>query len=140
MLANARNLDYLNMLKRPKDVRNAVKMWRKNVDATFAELWRAMMWAKYGDEDVEADMKKCIKDSIENEHYMEMVWYNLIAAAGAVGVSPNDLKTQTHSELVATLVQANLHARIPMKQSIAEDYIAYRQLIKRIEERGVSNG
>lgn len=67
MLANARNLDYLNMLKRPKDVRNAVRMWRKSVDATFAELWRAMMWAKYGDEDAEADMRKCIKDSMDNE-------------------------------------------------------------------------
>lgn len=93
MMANARNLDYLSKLQRPKDVRNAVRLWRKNVDATFAELWRAMMWAKYGADDVEADMKKFVKDSMDSEAAMDMMWYNLIAASGAIGVSPEDLKT-----------------------------------------------
>lgn len=67
---------------------------------------------------------------------MDMMWYNVIAAAGALGVAPADLKTQTNSEILASLVQANIHARIPMKQSVAQDYIAYRQLMREIEDRG----
>ena len=36
--------------------------------------------------------------------------------------------------------QVNLRARIPMKQSIARDYMAYRALLHKIEARGKSNG
>lgn len=140
MLAHARMIDYLSTLQRPKDVRNAVRKWRKTVGATKDELWRALMWVKFGAEDVECDIKKRTHDSMESEETMDALWFNLIAASGAVGVSPEDLKTQTQSELVALLVQANIHARIPMKQSIAEDYIAYRQLMHQIEQRGKENG
>lgn len=135
-LAHARSLDYLSTIQRPKDVRNAVRKWRKTVDATEAELWRALIWVKYGADDVAADVKRKIHDSMENEETMDALWFNLISAAGAVGVTPDDLKTNTQSELVALLVQANIHARIPMKQSIAEDYLAYRQTMRQIEERG----
>ena len=34
MLAHARSLDYLMSLQRPKDIRNAVRKWKKRVDAT----------------------------------------------------------------------------------------------------------
>lgn len=136
MLAHARSLDYLATLQRPKDVRKAVRKWRRTVDATETELWRALMWVKYGADDIAADVKRKIHDSMENEETMDALWFNLISAAGAVGVTPDDLKTNTQSELVALLVQANIHARIPMKQSIAEDYLAYRQTMRQIEERG----
>lgn len=56
MLANARNLDYLETLQRPKDIRNAVKQWKKRIDATHQELWRAMMWVKYGADEVWQEM------------------------------------------------------------------------------------
>lgn len=65
---------------------------------------------------------------------------NVIACAGALSVAPKDLMTNTQSELVSLLIQANLHARIPMRQSMAKKYIAYKQLIRQIEERGATNG
>ena len=78
-----------------------------------------MLWCKYGADDVQQEVAKKIHDSIESEETMDMLWFNVIVAAGALGMMPNDLKTHTQSELVAALVQANIHARIPMKQSIA---------------------
>lgn len=140
MLAHARSLDYLATLQTPKDIRNAVKKWKKHIAATDKELWRAMMWVKYGANEVKAEYDARVKSTIDSEEAMDALWYTIIAAAGALGVSPDDLKTCTHSELVATLVEANLYARNPMKMSIAKDYIAYRQLMKKIEERGKDNG
>lgn len=46
MLANARNLDYLNTLENDSDIRNAVKKWMKGVQATEGELWRALLYVK----------------------------------------------------------------------------------------------
>lgn len=39
------------------------------------------------------------------------------------------------SDLTKMLIQANLQAGIPMKDSIAKEYIAYQMTIKQIEER-----
>ena len=135
MLSNSRNVSYLNTLTTPKDIRKAVSKWKRNIDATDKELWRAMMWVKYGTEEIEIENQERINDSLQNEETMNTLWYNLIAAAGAIGVTPDMLKTQTQSELISTLIQANLHARIPMKTSVAKDYISYRQLIREIEDR-----
>ena len=135
MLANAKNLNYLNSLTTPKEIRKAVKKWKKNIDATEKELWRSMMWVKFGTEELEIENKERINDSLSNEDTMNNLWYNLIVAAGAIGISPDMLKTQTQSELIATLIQANIHARIPMKTSVAKDYISYRLLLKQIEDR-----
>ena len=135
-LAHARNLDFLNTLQKPKDVRAAVKKWKKSIDATQDELWRAMMWVKFASEDLEVEIQKKVEASIDNEEAMDEMWYRVIMSAGALGVLPNDLKTHTMSELIGSLVQANIHARIPMKQSVAKDYIAYRQLMRQIEDRG----
>lgn len=140
MLANARNLDHLNKFQTPKEIRKAVKEWKKRVDATDAELWRAMMWVKYGANEVKAERDAMVKTTMDNEEAMNALWYTVIAAAGALGISPDDLRTCTHSELLATLVEANLYARHPMKMSVAKDYIAYRQLLRKIEERGKDNG
>lgn len=93
MLAHARRLDYLNTLQRPKDIRAAVKKWQKMIDATQAELWRAAMWVKFGAEDARMELDRKIADSMANEETMDALWYNLIAAAGALGVAPADLKT-----------------------------------------------
>ena len=59
----------------------------------------------------------------------------MIIAAGALHLNPDDLKTCTRSVLVDTMLQASLFAHIPMNKSIAEDYIAYRQVIRQIEDR-----
>lgn len=67
MLAHARRLDCLNGLQRPKDIRAAVKKWSKRVDATQDELWRAMMWAKFGSEEARVYLDKAINDSMKND-------------------------------------------------------------------------
>ena len=48
--------------------------------------------------------------------------------------------TRTQTELSYMLVQSYILAHIPIKQSVADNYIAYRMLIKKIEERGDGNG
>ena len=96
------------------------------------------MWVKYGSDDMWEEMQVKVQEDINDETIMDMLWSNVITAAGALGVMPNDLKTHTQSELVGSLIEANIHAHIPMKQSIAKEYIAYRQIMRQIEDRGTS--
>ncbi len=134
MLANSRHVAYLQTLQNPADIRKAVKEWKKRVDATVEELWRACLYVKHGEDS--AGGKPEIHSSLDNDEQLDLLWRDLIAAAGALHVSPDDLKTCTHSALVDSLLQASLFAHVPMKKSIAEDYIAYRKLIREIEDRG----
>ena len=139
-LANARRLDLLSSLVVHSDIRKAVKEWKKKLQCTEDELWRGLCWVKYGDQSLEDNIDKDkIQTSIDDEQQMNAMWMTVIASSGALGLSPNDLKTFTQSELIGSLMQANLHARIPMKQSVAKDYIAYRQIMRKIEERGTHN-
>jgi hypothetical protein len=95
MLANARRLDYLLSFKTPKEIRKEVRSWKSKINATDKELWRAMMWVKFGSNEVEEEITNKINDSIENEQTMNDLWQNLITAAGSIGVTPDMLKTQT---------------------------------------------
>jgi hypothetical protein len=137
MLAHSRKLDILNQLDNVKDIKKAVKEWKKKIDATEDELFRAMMYVKGDNIDELHDEKK---EKITDDEIMNKLWMTVISAAGALGVIPSDLKTVTQSELINTLIQANIHARIPMKRSVAKEYIAYKQLLKQIEDRGSTNG
>ena len=133
MMSNARHIDYLDTLQRPSDIRKAVKSWKTRVDATVEELWRACLYVKNGDES--AAGKEEIHSSLDDEAQLDLLWKELIAAAGALHVSPEELKTCTRSALVDALLQASLFAHVPMKKSVAQDYIAYRKLLKDIESR-----
>lgn len=134
MLANARHVAYLSTLQHPADIRKAVKEWRARVDATVEELWRACLYVKHGEES--AAGKPEVHSSLDDSEQLDLLWRDLIAAAGALHVKPDDLKTCTHSALVDALLQASLFAHVPMKKSIAEDYMAYRKLLREIEDRG----
>lgn len=135
-LAHAKDVEYLNTLTKPSDIRKAVGEWKKKVDATEDELWRALCWVKYGNGDIDENPnKEKILSSLDDQEQMDMLWMSVIASAGAVGLTPDDLKTTTQSEMLQLMVQANLLAHNPMKQSVARDYIAYRQLLKKIEEQ-----
>lgn len=136
MLAHSRKLDVLTQLDNVKDIKKAVKEWKKKIDATEDELFRAMMYVKGENIDELHDEKK---ENLTDDEIMNKLWMTVISAAGALGVIPSDLKTITQSELVNTLIQANIHARIPMKSSVAKEYIAYKQLLKQIEDRGSTN-
>ena len=135
--AFSRDVEGLNRLKDQKEIRKTVKRWMRQVEATESELWRALLWVKFGDEqyrDMEEEIR--IQTSLDDEKTMETLWLNLIACSGSMGIDPKSLVTCTHSQLMGMLVQSNLRAGIPMKQSIAKDYIAYQQTLKKIESRG----
>lgn len=67
---------------------------------------------------------------------MDKLWVEVIAAAGALNITPDDLRTCTRSELTSMLVKARMFSPMPLKMSIAQDYIEYRQLLREIEKRG----
>lgn len=134
MMANSRHVVYLQSLQSPIDIRKAVKEWKSRVDATVEELWRACLYVKNGDES--AAGKQEVHSSLDDDAQLDILWQDLIATAGALHVSPEELKTCTHSVLVEALMQASMFAHVPMKKSVAQDYIAYRQTLRQIEDRG----
>ena len=137
----ARNLEVLDKLHKPKDIKTAVKKWVKTLDCTDAELWRALIWVKFGDNELQkTEQEDYINNTLKDEKKLDLMWATVIATSGATGITPKDLKTLTQSEIVSILIQSNLHAKIPMKNSIAEDYISYTQLLKKIEERSLKDG
>ena len=99
------------------------------------------MWVKCGTEDAAlllgSDGPKAECDDEEEENAL---WMSVIAAASALGTSPESLKTQTRSSLESLLIQANLRARMPMKRNVAKDYIRYRQIMRSIEDRTIKEG
>jgi len=134
MMANSRHVDYLDTLQRPGDIRRAVKAWKKRVDATVEELWRACLYVKHGEES--AAGKQEMHSSLDEDEQLDLLWHELISAAGALHVKPEELRTCTRSTLVDALIQASWYAHLPMKKSVAQDYIAYRQMLREIEARG----
>ncbi len=135
MLAHSTKLDVLEKLEQPEEIQNAISEWAKKVNATEDELWRALMYVKYGLED-KTSMRKEVEAKMNDEETMNSIWVQLVAAAGALHLAIEDFKMQTYSEMIATLVHARMFSQSPLKVSVAEDYIAYRQILKQIEDRG----
>ena len=133
MMANSRRVEWLRRLTSPADIRKAVKLWKTGVGATDEELWRACLYVKEGEKS-EAG-RPSVMTTLDDEQQLDMLWRDLIVTAGIMHVNPDDLKTCTRSVLTDTMIQACLFARVPMKKSVAQDYIAYRQLLKQIEDR-----
>lgn len=132
MLAHAKDVKYLESLDNDAKILKEVKRWQKSVDATVGEMWRALLYVKRA---YDFDCDEDTNEKLSDEDFMEKLWMNVIACAGALSVTPDQLKCVTQSELVNLLIQANLHVRIPMKTSVAKDYIEYRQLMRKIEDR-----
>lgn len=135
--AMAKDVEGLNNLKNPKEIKKAVKGWLKKVDATESELWRALLWVKFANEDYEPIKtdKVEIETSLKDEKTLEMLWTSVISSAGSLGIDPKQLMTLTQSQLTGMLFLSNLKAGIPMKQPVAKDYIAYQQTLREIEDR-----
>lgn len=142
-LANATDPEAFDGLEDAAEIRRRVRQWKRKVFATEGELWRALLWVKSGEtvnvegEKVEGPQAtKHETSSIEDDELIDNLWSSVIAAAGALSLRPQDLRTVTRDTLTELLIAANLHAKIPMKTSVAKDYIAYRQCLKEIESRG----
>lgn len=138
-LANARDLAPLLSLRSPCDIRCAVRRWRRTVAATEAELWRGLLWVKRAESATEPPGDGKLSGATDDEN-LDRLAMIVIAAAGSVGVSPVDLKTETPTRLLALIKAAHRQGPSPIRTSVAKDYIAYQMLVKNIEKRGKESG
>lgn len=137
MLANSRQLDVLNKLEKPHDINKAVKKWSRTIDATDAELWRALWYVKYGYENPDSEITGKEPD---DDEMLDSLWALVCSASGMLNLPPEELKTQTRSTLTTLMIKASVKAGCPLKCSVANKYIAYKRLLKEIEDRGKNNG
>ena len=135
MLAHARDAELLNALVKPSDIRKAVNAWLRGLGATDAELLRAMLYVKHG-------LNWMLPDETPEEpnpqKRLDTLNHLLCIAAGTTGISPDELKTQTQTQLMQMLSATRLANNL--KPSIAKLYIRYQQTIRKIEERGKPHG
>ena len=135
MLAHSRDVDFLQMLERPKDINKAVKIWMKSVGATDGELFRALLYVKNGT----SECQECSDDDKDPERNLDALNKMLLTCSGQTGIKVEDLKTCTQSQLVQ-LIRASAKGGLNIKPSIAGLYIRYQAMIRKIEERGCENG
>lgn len=134
-LTYATEVDYLNKFKSHREIFKEVKKWSKKLTCTEEQLWKGLLWVKFGgDNDNPNDQK--VKEILDDEQTMNYIWSMVLKVSSSTGTKVEDLLTRTQTELSYMLVQSYIVAHIPIKQSVADDYIAYRMLIKKIEERG----
>ena len=137
MLANATNPAAFFGLEKSSAIRRTVRKWKRGVFATEGELWRALLWVKSGENVADDTPAAAVPDStVDEDATMDRLYTAVIAAAGALSMRPQDLRTVTVDTLTSLLISANLHAKIPMNTSIAKDYIAYKLCLKEIETNG----
>ena len=130
MLAHCRDIGYLSSLRTSKDISKAVKRWKRTIDATEDELWRAMLYVKFG-----YDVPEAKDNQKPDEQAVDLLWRKLIMVSGATNIKPDDLKTCVDSELTGMLVQASIQARLDLRPSIAELYLDYKRTLREIEDR-----
>ncbi len=80
MFAHARRVDYLQTLTRPRQIRAAVRAWKRGVNATENELWRALYWCKFG----EGEPPTYDGEEPTNEETKNALWESVLVAAGAL--------------------------------------------------------
>lgn len=136
LLAHATNPGAFYGLEKASAIRRTVRAWKRGVFATDGEMWRALLWVKSGENAVDETPRAVIDSSIEDDESMNRLYSAMIAASGALSIRPDDLKTITVDTLTSLLIAANLRAKIPVKVSIAKDYIAYKFCLKEIEKNG----
>ena len=138
-LTYATEVDYLNKFKSHREIFKEVKNWSKKLTCTEEQLWKGLLWVKFGgDNDNPNDQK--VKEILDDEQTMNYIWSIVLKVSSSTGIKVEELMTRTQTELSYMLVQSYIFAHIPIKQSVADNYIAYRMLIKKIEERGDGNG
>lgn len=138
-LTYATEVDYLNKFKSHREIFKEVKNWSKKLTCTEEQLWKGLLWVKFGGDNENPNDQK-IKEILDDEQTMNYIWSIVLKVSSSTGIKVEELMTRTQTELSYMLVQSYILAHIPIKQSVADNYIAYRMLIKKIEERGGCNG
>ena len=137
MLAHADDPEVFAGLEESRDIRRAVRKWQQRVFATEGELWRALLWVRSGENQIDEDDRPAeLTDSIVDDATFDHVARLVIAAAGSLGIAPKDLKCETQPTLVALIARASMNTKNPIKPSVAKDYIAYQRTIREIESNG----
>ena len=134
MLANAKNLDYLDKLESAKDINKAVQKWMKGVNATENELWRALWYVKFGERGV--DIGDTDGEEPTSDESRDKIWDTICMAAGLFGVPPDSLRTYTQSTVLSCIEKSAPRTHAVLKKSVAEDYIRYKKSLREIEQRG----
>ena len=134
-LTYATEVDYLNKFKSHREIFKEVKKWSKKLTCTEEQLWKGLLWVKFGGDNENPNDQK-VKEILDDEQTMNYIWSIVLKVSSSTGIKVEELMTRTQTELSYMLVQSYILAHIPIKQSVADDYIAYRMLIKKIEERG----
>ena len=134
-LTYATEVDYLNKFKSHREIFKEVKNWSKKLTCTEEQLWKGLLWVKFGGDNENPNDQK-IKEILDDEQTMNYIWSIVLKVSSSTGIKVEELMTRTQTELSYMLVQSYILAHIPIKQSVADNYIAYRMLIKKIEERG----
>lgn len=135
MLAHARDIELLSTLKKPCDINKAVKVWLKGVGATDDEMLRAMMYVKHGLNWVLPEKS----EQPDSDKVLDHLHQLLMMAGGQLGIAPDDLKTQTQTQLMQMLCMSS-NAGMKFKPSIVKQYMQYQAMIRKIEERGKADG
>ena len=145
-LAFANEVEYLNKFTSHREIWKEVKKWGKKLTCTEEQLWKGLLWVKFGGDHDNPNDKK-VRDILEDDQTLNYIWSMVLKVSSSTGVKVEDLMSRTQTELSYMLVQSYIIAHIPIKQSVADDYIAYRMLMKKIEEsskktdkQGVDNG
>lgn len=138
-LTYATEVDYLNKFKSHREIFKEVKNWSKKLTCTEEQLWKGLLWVKFGGDNENPNDQK-VKEILDDEQTMNYIWSIVLKVSSSTGIKVEELMTRTQTELSYMLVQSYILAHIPIKQSVADNYIAYRMLIKKIEERGDGNG
>jgi len=135
MLAHSRDVELLKGLVRPSDIRKAVKVWLNGVGATDAEMLRAMLYVKHGLDWIMPDETPTETDAGKR---LDTLNHLICIVSGTMGISPDELKTQTQTQLMDMISVTRLANSI--KPSVAKLYIRYQQTVRKIEERGKAHG
>ena len=138
-LTYATEVDYLNKFKSHREIFKEVKNWSKKLTCTEEQLWKGLLWVKFGGDNENPNDQK-INEILDDEQTMNYIWSIVLKVSSSTGIKVEELMTRTQTELSYMLVQSYILAHIPIKQSVADNYIAYRMLIKKIEERGDGKG
>ena len=138
-LAFATEVEYLNKYKTHREIAREVKRWKRNLNCTEDQLWKGLLWVKYGG-DHDNPNTESVKERLDDDATMRSLWAMVLKVSSYSGITVEDLMTRTQCDISYMLMQSYLLAHIPIKQSVADDYIAYRMMIKQIEDRGSENG
>lgn len=139
--AKGRERGYLDNLRDPNEIENALNNFVSSVNATRKEVERAVYYVSVGINDIEGEKTELEKKhERENPTDREQQNYNVLEeilshAAAATGLTFDDLMIQTPSRLNGMIYASHVQAGFPLTKSCARAHAVYLATLKAIRER-----